>query len=157
MTAAAERKSPAPGGAVLVLVPSLRAERDDHEHPGADELDKRDAQQRVGEQNHAEPKHDCPDCAQQHGTAGVLERQLAAGERDDDRVVGAEQQVDEENLQENKHPGGAVDQFRAPTRSPTIGSGASIDPAEDAASAGSRFKALGSLAPARAGLKSRAA
>ena len=48
-----------------------------------------------------------------------LRRQPCAGERDHDGVVGAEQEIDEEDLQEDEDPGGAVDHSREPpARSP---------------------------------------
>ena len=128
MTAAAETKSPAvPARLTALTSPScaLRpdVERDDDEHPGADELDQRDVEQGVGEQEHDEPEHDRADRAKEDRAARVLGRQPAAGEGDDDGVVRAEQQVDKEDLQQEKEPADGVGHDRQSEGSEPPGSG----------------------------------
>ncbi len=133
MTAAAETKSPAvpaladrPAVVVASLGPHI--ERDDDEHPCADELDQRHVEQGVGEQDHDEPEHDRADRAEKDRAARVVGRQPPAGEGDDDRVVRAKQQVDEEDLQEEEEPAGGVDHVRRSKGSnpPASGSPSSI-------------------------------
>ncbi len=70
MTTAAERKSCAPArrpaaSAADAASCSAHVEGDDQEHPGADELHQRHAEQRIGEEEHRQPEHDRPGGAEQ--------------------------------------------------------------------------------------------
>ena len=114
-------------------------EGDDDEHPGADELDQRDLEQRIGEQHHAEAKRNRANCAKKDSAPGIRGRQSAAGEGDDDGVVGAQQQVDKEDLQQEKEPSGRVD-HRA------------VSASKSAVAVRRRLTALDFPAPASAGL-----
>ena len=121
------RGSGAPDDADVAFV-RLRphVERDDDEHPCADEFDQWHAEQGVGEEKHEEPERDCADRAEDDRATRVFGRQPAAREGDDDRIVRAEQQVDEENLQQEEEPTGGVGHVRPSTGSDPPDSGSLV-------------------------------
>ena len=81
---------------VVLLGDELDA--DPHQQQAADDLQIRELQQADGEEREDDAQHDRADRAPEHAPAPLMGRQVAAGERDDHRVVARQQDIDDDDF-----------------------------------------------------------
>ena len=85
-------------GVRLLVLRHQQLDADPQQQQRADDLQEGNGQQRQRKEDQHDAQHDRARGAPQDALRALLRRQLAAGQRDDDRVVAAEQDVDQDDL-----------------------------------------------------------